>query len=180
MRESGNGSLTEENNVSSSGGGGGNAIPSGSSKNHTALIHRHIGNHSQGPKNGGGVGYVQPSVEDVVDDVDVIVESPVSAGNFIASNNSGGSGSINSSEEEHLFIGGGSSSGGQNGAIRSGGESSRTSNNSHQSGNSGGKSTFRLVLGVVVLIIVDIIWVASSELSFVSAIQEQKMFSAFL
>lgn len=178
MKESssGNGSTinTNENNISS---GGSNpqhsacaTLPSGSSSN-TALVHRHINSNSNHASVKGGA--FQTSLDDIDD---VIVESPVGDGgaNFLTVNNfAGGSSAINCSEDDHLFVGGSSSGGGQNGAV-SGGESSRTSSSSSGGGGGGGqnsnvnKSTVRLVLGVIVLVIVDIIWVASSELSFVS------------
>lgn len=175
MKESsGNGSTntTNENNISSGGSSPHSAsdcatLPAGSSSN-TALVHRHINSNSNHASVKGGA--FQTSLDDIDD---VIVESPVGddGGNFLTVNNFAGSSVINCSEGDHLFVGGSSSGGGQNGAV-SGGESSRTSSSSGGGGgqnNNVSKSTVRLVLGVIVLVIVDVIWVASSELSFVSA-----------
>ncbi len=171
MKESsGNGSTNSaiENNISSGGSSPHSAcatLPAGSSSN-TALVHRHINSNSNHASVKGGA--FQTSLDDIDD---VIVESPVGdgGGNFLTVNNfAPGSSVINCSEDDHLFVGG-SSSGGQNGAV-GGGESSRSSSSSGGSGQSSNasKSTVRLVLGVIVLVIVDVIWVASSELSFVS------------
>ncbi|CAL8070171.1 unnamed protein product [Orchesella dallaii] len=154
MSESSGSSINDDTpNHLSSNAGASSGSSSGASSTSRVLLNRHDSNHSNQLHNSvskpsaGDGGSFRTSLNDIDDEV---LDSPVIGGSFISGNNLS---AINSSEDDHLFVGGGGgSSSVQNGRMRSHNEPVS-------------KPTIRLVLGIFVLVIVDIIWVASSELS---------------
>ncbi|ODN05339.1 Solute carrier family 35 member F5 [Orchesella cincta] len=157
MSESSSSSSSNNDNHNHLNVGATSGSSSGGSSSSTSrvLLHRHDTNHSSqlhnsvGKPSAGDGGSFRTSLNDIDDDV---LDSPVIGGSFIGGNSLG---AINSGDDDHLFVGGGggSSSSGQNERMRGQNEQPVS------------KSTIRLVLGIVVLVIVDVIWVASSELS---------------